>query len=231
MADPYVYPDTQVLQNRLDIRDAETLKQVERVSTAQRMMELLPKVALTYDGYKALHHHLFEEIYAWAGVPRSVNLIKGETLFAPPGRVDPSMEQRFSLIRQEKALRGLSPTRFAERAAEHISEINAIHPFREGNGRTQRAFLKVLAQQAGHVLDLSRIEPAPWNQASILGIALEYRPMAAVIASALVAPDAPHRDPLSPPSSTFRERCRARGGQEPSPEMAPRAPAAPDKDR
>ena len=60
----------------------------------------------------------------------------------------------------------LSVAQFAERAGEHLSELNAIHPFREGNGRAQRAFLVVLAEQAGHKIDLQRIDPIAWNEAS-----------------------------------------------------------------
>ena len=59
-----------------------------------------------------------------------------------------------------------SPADFVARAAHHISELNAIHPFREGNGRTQRAFLFVLGRQAGHEIDLSKIDPQVWNDAS-----------------------------------------------------------------
>ena len=63
-------------------------------------------------------------------------------------------------------MRDLSAEEFAARAADHISELNAIHPFREGNGRTQRAFLFMLGRQAGHEVDMTRIDPRAWNDAS-----------------------------------------------------------------
>jgi cell filamentation protein len=97
------------------------------------------------------------------------------------------MEKRFAAINAEDNLRYHGPERFAERAAEHICELNLLHPFREGNGRTMRAFLQVLARQAGHEIDLIRIDPKEWNEASIEGYnTQDYRPMSAVIAGALV---------------------------------------------
>jgi len=79
------------------------------------------------------------------------------------------MNKRFAAIKGENNLRGLTAEQFATRAAEHINEINAIHPFLDGNGRALRAFLEALAHQAGHQIDLARIEPKPWNQASVQG--------------------------------------------------------------
>jgi cell filamentation protein len=84
-------------------------------------------------------------------------------------------------------LKNLSPKQFAGRAAEHISELNAIHAFREGNGRMQRAFLELLAERAGHPLDLMQITPAAWEQASVEGFQrANYGPMRQVIARALL---------------------------------------------
>lgn len=197
--------------NRLGIQDARLLDSAERVTAAQRLEEPLPDIPISYAGYKALHRHLFEEIYAWAGEPRSVNMSKGETIFAAAGRIDPSMDRQFTLLKQEQHLTGLPPDRFAHRAAIHLSEINAIHPFREGNGRTQHAFLKLLARQAGHTVDLKLIEPTAWIDASISGFAADYRPMIAVIDAALV-PDGEGRgvERTNAPklSDAFRKRMR-----------------------
>jgi cell filamentation protein len=92
------------------------------------------------------------------------------------------MEKRFAAINAENSLRGLTREQFAERAAEHICELNAIHPFLDGNGRTQRAFLQILGKQAGHEVDLARIDPERWNQASIESYYKQnYLPMLEVI--------------------------------------------------
>jgi hypothetical protein len=76
------------------------------------------------------------------------------------------MSKRFGAINAEHDLRGRAADRFAARAAEHLNELNAIHPFLDGNGRAQRAFLEIPAERAGHEIDLARVEPTAWNQAS-----------------------------------------------------------------
>jgi cell filamentation protein len=98
------------------------------------------------------------------------------------------MDARFAAINAENNLRGLSPHQFAARAAEHICELNAIHCFLDGNGRTQRAFLEILARQAGHEVDVACIDPGAWNAASIKGYhTQDYRPMQVVIAGAIMS--------------------------------------------
>ena len=89
------------------------------------------------------------------------------------------------MLGKENLLQNLKKQDFAQRAAEHLNEINAIHPFREGNGRTQRLFLKALAKQAGHTLHLDRIQPKKWHEASINGFAGNHKPMQQVIHSAM----------------------------------------------
>jgi cell filamentation protein len=88
MADPYVYPGTQVLINKEDIRDAEELAVFERVMSAQRMSEQLPAVEISAAGYRALHRHLFQDVYEWAGEPRTVALAKGSSMFCRPPEFD-----------------------------------------------------------------------------------------------------------------------------------------------
>src|ERR1700680_682646 len=95
------------------------------------------------------------------------------------------MNERFAQINAEDNLRGLTADQFAVRSAEHVCELNAIHAFLEGNGRTQRAFLQILVEQAGHAIDLARIDPEAWNQAAVAGYhKQDYRPMCAVIMAA-----------------------------------------------
>jgi cell filamentation protein len=187
--DPYVYPGTEVLINMEDIRDADELEQVERIMTAQRLREGLPNLALTPEGYRSLHRHLFQDVYAWAGQDRIVDIAKGNSYFCRADFIGKELAKRFEAIRAENGLKGLSAEQFAERAAEHVSELNAIHPFREGNGRVQRAFLVVLGRQAGHRIEMQRIEPSAWNEASRVGFrTLDYKEMRRVIAGALVEP-------------------------------------------
>lgn len=188
MSDPYVYPGTDVLINKRNIRDADKLERFERLMSTRRMEEQLPDISMTYEGYKAIHKHLFQDVYHWAGQSRTVSLAKGRTFFGPPDHVDTEMKKRFELIQKENRLKGLRKADFAKRAAEHLGEINAIHPFREGNGRAQRHFLKLLARQAGHKLDLQRITPEPWHHASVNSFHGKHDALEKIIRGAIVEP-------------------------------------------
>ena len=157
--------------------------------TAQRISEGFPRVDITPNGYRALHRHLFQDVYDWAGDDRTVDIAGHGTFFRSVEQVGDELDKRFAKLNDEHNLCGLGPERFAERAAEHICELNSIHPFREGNGRTTRAFLQVLAEHAGHQIDLTRIAPQAWNEASReADYAQDYRLMRAVIGGALVDP-------------------------------------------
>lgn len=187
VGNPYCYPGTSVLRNKQDIRDADELERFERMMVAQRMSEGVPSVEITPDGYRALHRYLFQDVYDWAGEDRAVDIAGHGTFFRSVDQVGRELDKRFAKINAEDNLRGLGPERFSDRAAAHICELNGIHPFREGNGRTMRAFLQVLAEQAGHQIDLTRIEARAWNEAlREADYTQDYRPMRAVIVAALV---------------------------------------------
>lgn len=185
--DPYVYPGTDVLINKENIRDPRELEVFERVMTANRMEHLPRDIPLTYEGYKQLHRHIFEPVYEWAGEQRVGNIAKPGATFCLVQHIIRNMDHRFEVIEAENGLKNLPRYEFTERAAEHICEINAVHPFREGNGRTQRAFLECLGEQAGHTIDLARIDPNRWMDASIQGFRKgNYEPMRQVIAGAVI---------------------------------------------
>ncbi len=166
MSDPYVYPRTNVLRNKENIRDARELEAFERTATANRIETLPDDTPITAEGYREIHRYIFQDIYDWAGKARTVDIAKNDELFCLAPYIDRELAKRFEAIRAENWLRGFSTEEFAARAADHISELNAIHPFREGNGRTLRAFLFVLGRQAGHEVDMTRIDPQAWNDAS-----------------------------------------------------------------
>jgi cell filamentation protein len=166
MTDPYVYPGTDVLRNKENIRDARELEAFERMATANRMETLSDNTPVTAEGCREIHRYIFQDVYGWAGKVRTVDMAKNDDLFCRAAYIDQELAKRFEAIQAENSLRDLSAEEFAARAADHISELNAIHPFREGNGRTQRAFLFMLGRQAGHEVDMTRIDPRAWNDAS-----------------------------------------------------------------
>lgn len=157
--DPYCYPGTDVLRNKLDLRDAEALEAFETEITAARAAEALPGGRLSVTHYRAIHRHLFQDVYAWAGQLRTVRIAKGGNAFCFPEYIAPEMDKLFAKLRNDRWLRGLDIDRFAEGAANFLAILNHIHPFREGNGRTQLSFLAILADQAGHELDFDRLDP------------------------------------------------------------------------
>jgi len=189
MIDPYVYPGTDVLRNKEDIRDAHELEAFERMATASRMETLPDSLPMTAEGYCEIHRYIFQDVYDWAGKVRTVDIAKNDDLFCLALYIGQELAKRFDAIRAENDLRGLRADEFAARAADHISELNAIHPFREGNGRVLRAFLVVLGRQAGHDVDVAQIAPRAWNDASRESFRTgDAAPLHGVIAGAISIP-------------------------------------------
>jgi cell filamentation protein len=186
MSDPYRYPGTDVLRNIENIHDAEELAAFERTATLNRIETLPEDFPITPEGYRAIHRYLFQDVYDWAGEYRVVDIARADSLFCLVPYIGQELAKRFVAIRSENNLGGLGAGDFAERAAEHIIELNAIHPFREGNGRTLRGFLFVLARQAGHDIKLERIDALTWNEASRVSFRRgDSRPMRNIIADAI----------------------------------------------
>jgi cell filamentation protein len=144
--DPYLYPGTFVLRNRLGITDPVFLEKQERALVVLRSRRGVPRGDFDLAHLRAIHRHLFQDIYDWAGELRTVEISKGDQQFQfrqfiPTGKAD--VHRR--LVRS-RFLRGLPAAGFAGQAAVIVGDINYIHPFREGNGRTQLQYLKQLAK-------------------------------------------------------------------------------------
>ncbi|MGJ4945418.1 Fic/DOC family protein [Bradyrhizobium sp. HKCCYLS1011] len=179
--DPYCYPGTTVLKNKLDLRKQSELDAFEAEITAQRAEEPLPSGRLGYAHYKAIHKHLFQDVYAWAGKIRNVRISKGGSMFCYPEGIDREMSKLFGSLAAQKHLRGTASKDFAAKAAHFLAELNAIHPFREGNGRTQLSFLMLLAEVAGHPLDIERLDPEAVMDAMIESFGGDEKPLAKII--------------------------------------------------
>jgi cell filamentation protein len=104
-----------------------------------------------------IHKYLFQDVFPWAGELRVVNISKGNTNFGPAMHIGSALKELFETLAKEKLLTNLDAPAFIARAAFYLGEINAIHPFREGNGRTQREFIRQLALHAGHPLSWSLV--------------------------------------------------------------------------
>ena len=134
------YPGTETYRNKLGILDRVELEQMERHLTAARAEEGFPARAnhKTYRAFKAIHRHLFQDLYGWAGKERRYTTGRGEIPFAVPEYIERTMEALFAELARNRYLIGYAKHDFAEAAARYVNEINACHPFVDGNGRTQR---------------------------------------------------------------------------------------------
>jgi cell filamentation protein len=157
--DPLCYPGATVLVNKADLRDQVQLDEFEFSMYVSRAEEPLPGGNLDYGHYCAIHRHLFQDVYAWAGKARSVRIGKGGNWFCYPENLQGHMTTVFSQLKRHNYLAGVDRHAFSMQAADLLAEINAGHPFREGNGRTQLAFLKLIALNAGLPYNDDSLDP------------------------------------------------------------------------
>lgn len=158
VSDPYTYDNSTVLVNKLDLRNQAELDDFEAEISNARADEPLPDGDLSFAHYCAIHHHLFQDVYDWAGTVRTVRISKQGNPFCFPEHIEAQAAKLFSELAASNFLADLSPEQFAERAAHFLSELNAIHAFREGNGRAQLTFFALLAD-GGHPLDMEKLDP------------------------------------------------------------------------
>lgn len=189
--DPYVDPRTGVLRNSLGIGDAGKLASAEReltYFTAYRLTRHRLPGSYDLQHLCAFHRAIFGVVYPWAGEVRTVAIARS-ALFALPQHIESSAAQVLGDLAAENWLCDLDFRRFVPRLAHHLAEINAIHPFREGNGRAQRAFVAQLARDAGWRVQWERMDPDENVRASAESMRGDERPLVKMLAG-LVQPDA-----------------------------------------
>lgn len=177
--DPYCYFGTKVLKNRSNIRRAKELREFELALTTQRFDEPLPRGRFSVSHYCAVHRHLFGDVYSWAGNFRTVRIFKNESAFCYPEHIAKEMRRLFADLYKRGRLHDLSQTEFANQSAHFLSELNAIHAFRDGNGRAQLAFVIMLADHAGHSFDLKKLRPNNFLKAMVASFFGDERPLTA----------------------------------------------------
>jgi len=172
--DPYSYPETDVLINKLDIHDPNELSLTDADLAYYRLDEMYDDHvagAFDLDHLRAIHRRLFGDLYEWAGELRTVSIAKDNSLFALPAYLGVAAGKLFDELRHERYLVGLPHGAFAARLAYYLGEVNALHPFREGNGRTQREFIRQLALHAGFHVAWEEVSREEMVQASIAAMA------------------------------------------------------------
>lgn len=186
--DPYVDPTTGVLRNRLGISDQAELDRVEATFAAVRSYELaINPVPGDFDlaHLQQIHRRLFGDVYDWAGQLRIVDISKGTTRFASHQQIAGYAPQITCPLARDQRLQGLSPERFSSRAGHYLGELNVLHPFREGNGRSIREFIGQLARDAGYGIDWQEIDRAAMTRAPIEAYEGDSSRMASLILSGL----------------------------------------------
>ena len=183
--DHYCYKGTTVLKNRRNLRTQEALDRFELAITAQRATEALPLGKLNEFHYKRIHRHLFRDVYTWAGEYRDVRISKGDSTFCYPEYIPDEMKKVFAGLQRDNNLTGLTAPVFATKAASLLANLNAIHAFRDGNGRSQMAFMNLLAIRARHPLRLTKIVPKNFLAAMIHAFRGDEKPLADELARLL----------------------------------------------
>ena len=157
----HCYPGTSVLINKFDIQDEAKLNEVESVLVSARNAEWLsePKaVSFDFEHYKAIHHFLFADLYDWAGQVRTVNISKKGTRFTLAESIERQAELIFKRLKDCNYFKGLQHDEFIDEIVDFYCVTNELHPFREGNGRTQRAFLTQLIRNAGYDINFADMD-------------------------------------------------------------------------
>lgn len=188
-SDPYTDPATGVLFNLLNLADPAALAEAEREISFLRENHVrrapLPG-EFDFKHLSAYHRHLFGDIYEWAGTTRRVNIAKVGAFFASWLHVEPALRELFANLRKEHLLVGLDRSAFLTRFTHYFIEVNVAHPFREGNGRTQRAFFRHLAAHAGWGFDIATLVGTHYIEACNGGMVGDPGPLIELFDAALV---------------------------------------------
>ena len=206
----YFYPGTKVLQNVPGLRDPAALEKFERTMSGQqaRSLKISPAKLRTPNGFKEIHKHLLGKVYPFAGVNREVDMSKGGTDFLPAAHIDRGLEQtmkQFNKALPPEAIKAIgekaktdakgAAAELALKIAPIVGELNYVHPFREGNGRTTRAFVSLVAKQAGLELNQQKLDRRMWVEGAIESTINPERTgkLAVALVDAIERPGTQHR--------------------------------------
>ncbi len=167
-SDPACYPGSRVLRNIPDLRDQAELDAFEVEAVGSRSLQPPPTGTFDPKHYRALHRHLFQDVYEWAGVDRTIRTAKGGNWFCYPEYINTEMVKLFTTLDAPAFQPGSDVEGFVSAVADFLGDLNVIHPFREGNGRTQLLFVRQLGLRAGHPFRSENIEVDAFLNAMIL---------------------------------------------------------------
>ena len=179
----YCYKDSDVLVNKFDIHDNKKLEEIERKIVLAKLYELRQNHQIgNFDvsHFVGIHRFLFEDIYPFAGLFRNENIAKGNFSFAEWEYIEDELKKLLDQLKEENYLQNLDRNIFIKRLSYYMAELNVLHPFREGNGRTIREFIRQLAYKNGYVLNLKNINPKEMLHACIRSV-IDTKPLENII--------------------------------------------------
>jgi cell filamentation protein len=185
----YCYSGTDVLINKLNIKDDDQLSIAERDITRLKLLKLFKSPIPNQFDFAllcAIHKNIFDDIYSWAGQTRQGDFLsKGGSIFCRGSLIQSNAERIFGDFAKENYLCNLEKSAFISRMAYYMGEINALHPFREGNGRTSREFFRQLSLHAQYILDFNNTRKEDLLVADINAFNGFYDDLAAILGNAV----------------------------------------------
>lgn len=181
--EPETYPGTQVFINKLDIRNSRILAEAEASLTWARTEEYRDSPSPTtfvLQHLKHIHHHLFQDLYDWAGELRKYDMKKGDCIFTPANDIEHYAEKIYRQLANEEYLQGISNKAYITRLAYYYDMTNRLHPFPEGNGRTQRLFIEDLAAVSGMSIDWGAVHQWEIEETAIRAFEGNRKPLHAM---------------------------------------------------
>ena len=173
----YCYKGTEVYKNKFNIRDADMLSHLESDLTSNRLLELSENPIKGRYGtahFLNIHKYIFQDIYPFAGKIREEDIWKGSTFFCKCDYIRSNLDSIFAKIKSEKYLADLSEQDFISKLAYYMSELNIIHPFREGNGRAIREYIRILALRNDYCIDWYKTSGEDLLEAAIKAVDFDY---------------------------------------------------------
>lgn len=198
--DPYCYPGTSILKNLGNHRNKKALEAFEKQIVAFNIQDLdITPIQEPFgkERLRETHRRLFDGVYVWAGqfrenIGRMTKYRNGHEVTYGEGRfIDGELDRLFHTLKTENNLKGLSQDHFAERAAYYYGEIDAVHPFRDGNSRTLRRFLADLGKETGYRFQWSKTNTDDtarqrlYNARDVAVANADHGPLAAIFAEVL----------------------------------------------
>ncbi len=169
----YCYKDTNVLKNKLNIRDNALLKEAEEEITLIKQMQLFKSPIegnFTKTHLLNIHKYIFEDIYPFAGKIRREQIAKADTFFYPPKLIDGELDKLFLKIKEQNMIKEKNAEKVFDNLSYIMAELNIIHPFREGNGRCIREFIRILAKRMGYDINWGNVLKDDLLSASIKSV-------------------------------------------------------------